>query len=141
MIGEFIMSRRIFLILLICLSAVLLYKGMKQSKQELGEEVTPQYLYKVLSVEEWKESQNDKSVKLGAIDKDFIHLSTEDQLSRIVEKYWGNVKEYVVVKIDTKKLPGKLVYEANPGGTNKYYHLYNATIPLSAVVDAKTIKK
>ncbi len=103
--------------------------------------MTPQYLYKVLSVEDWKESQGMESVKLAAADHDFIHLSTEDQLNRIVEKYWGNVPEYVVLKIDTTKILGKLVFEANPGGNNKYYHLYNGSIPLSAVVKSNTIKR
>lgn len=103
--------------------------------------MTPQYLYKVLSVEDWQKSQDMESVKLTDADQDFIHLSREDQLDRIVGKYWDKVPEYVLLKIDTKKLPGKLVFEVNPGGENKYYHLYDGSIPLQAVVESKTIKK
>jgi uncharacterized protein (DUF952 family) len=80
-------------------------------------------------------------VKLTEADQDFIHLAREDQLNRIVGKYWDEVPEYVVLKIDTKKLPGKLVLEANPGGENKYYHLYDGSIPLKAVVESEIIKK
>ena len=101
----------------------------------------PQYLYKVVSVEDWKKSQNLESVKLTDADQDFIHLAREDQLDRIVGKYWDKVPEYVVLKIDTTKLLGKLVFEANPGGENKYYHLYGGSIPLQAVVESKIIKK
>jgi uncharacterized protein (DUF952 family) len=80
-------------------------------------------------------------VKLNEADQDFIHLAREDQLDRIVGKYWDKNPEYVVLKIDTKKLPGKVVFEANPGGENKYYHLYDGSIPLKAVVESKIIRK
>lgn len=103
--------------------------------------MTPQYLYKLLSIENWKKSQNMESVKLPDTDQDFIHFAREDQLDRIVRKYWDKITQYVVLKIDTKKLPGKLVFEANPGGENKYYHLYDGSIPLKAVVESKIIKK
>lgn len=42
----------------------------------------------------------------------------------------------MVLKIDPSKLIGKLVFEVNPGGTQKYYHLYNGKIPLNAVIEA-----
>jgi uncharacterized protein (DUF952 family) len=80
-------------------------------------------------------------VNLTDADQDFIHLAREDQLDRITKKYWDKDPEYVLLKIDTKKLPGKLVFEANPGGENKYYHLYDGSIPLKAVVESKIIKK
>ncbi len=98
----------------------------------------PPYLYKVLSMDDWAKSC--KTVHLSSADADFIHFSTDDQLDKIIEKYWAGVPEYIVLKIDTRKLQGKLVLEANPGGTNKYYHLYNGSIPLSAVVESKVRK-
>jgi uncharacterized protein (DUF952 family) len=58
-------------------------------------------------------------------------------LDKIIEKYWAGVSEYVVLKIETAKLSGKLVLEANPAGTNKYYHLYNGSIPSNAIVESK----
>jgi uncharacterized protein (DUF952 family) len=102
-------------------------------------EEKPFYLYKVLSVDDWAKSC--KSIHLSSADADFIHFSTEDQLNRIIEKYWAEAPEYVLLKVDTRKLPGKLVLEANPGGTNKYYHLYNGSIPLSAVVESQVKSK
>lgn len=109
--------------------------------QENLENMTQQYLYKVLSIEDWKKSQSMEEVKLADADQEFIHLAREDQLDRIVGKYWDTAREYVVLKIDTKKLPGKLVFEANPGGENKYYHLYGGSIPLNAVVESTIIRK
>lgn len=105
------------------------------TKLEVTMEENPIYLYKVLSMDDW--SKTCETVHLSSMDADFIHLSTEDQLDKIIEKYWAGVSEYIVLKIETAKLPGKLVLEANPGGTNKYYHLYNGSIPLSAIVESK----
>ena len=31
-----------------------------------------------------------------------------------------------------------MVLEANPGGAAKYYHLYNGSIPLSAVISERS---
>jgi len=104
---------------------------------ELQKDNVPQFLYKILSLKDWDASQADVAIKLAKNDERFIHLSKEDQLDRISQKYWANVSEYVVLKIDTTKLPGRLVYEANPGGTSKYYHLYNGSIPMNAIVESK----
>jgi hypothetical protein len=35
--------------------------------------------------------------------------------------------------VDASKLAGRLVKERNPGGTTEYYHLYEGSIPTSAV--------
>ena len=104
-------------------------------------EMTPKYLYKIISVKDWKKSQGMEFVKLSSIDHDFIHLSKEDQLDRIIEKYWTDITEFIVLKIYTDKLPGRLIYEPNPGGLNKYYHLYNGSIPLNAVFESKAIRR
>lgn len=114
----------------------------KQTGSIQVEEMTekrPTYLYKVLSMDDWAKSC--KTVHLSSMDADFIHFSTEEQLDKIIEKYWADASEYVVLKIETAKLSGNLVLEANPGGTNKYYHLYNGAIPLIAIMESKVHKK
>lgn len=104
-------------------------------------ENTPQFLYKILSIENWQQSKRLPTLELGPDDQAFVHLATEDQLERILEKYWKNEKTFVILKIDTKKLKGKLVYEANPGGANRYYHLYDGAIPLESVVESMAINR
>ena len=125
---------KIFTLFLMCFFGMLSLDAYQQISLQQNE-MTPHYLYKVLSVEDWQKSQGMESVKLTDADQDFIHLAREDQLDRIVGKYWDKVPEYVVLKIDPTKLPGKLVFEANPGGENKYYHLYDGSIPLKAVIE------
>lgn len=104
------------------------------TKPQMQMEQTPEYLYKILSSEDWKKSESGLFVVIPKEDKDFIHLSKDDQVDRIIDKYWKTQSEFVILKVKTDHLPGTLVYEANPGGTNKYYHLYAGSIPLKAIV-------
>lgn len=106
----------------------------------LNQEQTPPYLYKVLSIQNWEESQKADALTLSKDDEAFIHFSRDDQLERITSKYWAHVPKYVVLKVDTSKLSGKMVYEANPGGTSKYYHLYDGSIPLEAIAESQIVK-
>lgn len=99
----------------------------------------PQYLYKILSLENWEATQNKKTAHLSAEDDAFIHFSTQDQLDRIIGKYWSEVPQFVILKIDSNKLEGKLVFETNPGRITKYYHLYDGFIPFNSIVESKIV--
>lgn len=97
------------------------------------ESMMQRYLYKVLASDAWEESQKGEFLILSADDEAFVHLSTSEQLDRIIGKYWADNPDYVILEIETQKLEGDLILEANPGGTNKYYHLYNAQIPIDSI--------
>lgn len=108
----------------------------------LGEvECGPKYLYKITTMDNWCESQGRSVLKLLIIDDDFIHLATEDQIGHVLKKFWSNYCDVVLLKLETAKLQGRLEYEVNPGGTNKYYHLYNGSIPREAVVESKILHR
>ena len=103
---------------------------------------TPTYLYKVLSLENWEASKRQKKLQLDpGMDKEFIHLARKDQLQRIIEKFWKNQTTFIIAKVVTDKLNGTLKFEANPGGNNKYYHLYDGSIPHTAVVNMETVNR
>ncbi len=98
-------------------------------------------LYKVISIENWNLSKLQNRLVLPPMDKSFIHLSTKKQLSGIIDKFWKNEPEFIMLTINAKQLPGKLVLEANPGGSNKYYHLYNGLIPINSVISISKVLK
>lgn len=110
------------------------------TQNALQEEYAPKYLYKIMSLDNWAESQCQTYLKLSPDDAQFIHFSREDQLSRICQKYWSHVPSYVVLKIETERLVGNLVFEENQPGGAKYYHIYNGAIPLRSVVECTTIQ-
>jgi len=95
----------------------------------------PEYLYKIISQTLWEQSQSQLNVVLPTEEGPFIHLAREDQLDRIIAKYWSCSSDYIILKIRTRELPGRLAFEANPGGTNKYYHLYGGCLPMCSVVE------
>lgn len=98
---------------------------------------TPKHLYKVISLELWRASENKKNVILSPEDATFIRFQKEDELGRLLH-YWSTLKTpHVVLKIKASKLEGKLVFEAKLGGSTKQYHLYNGCIPMNAIVDIK----
>ncbi len=99
----------------------------------MNEKKMPEALYKIVSIENWKASQSMGNLQLDAADKAFIHFSLKEQLDRIISKYWSGADRFIVLEIDPEKLTGELVYEANSGGVNKYYHLYDGAIPLGSI--------
>ena len=70
------------------------------------------------------------------MDDQFIHLATKKQVAHVADKFWKDL-EYVILKIDSTKILGRLSYETNPGGSTRYYHLYDGIIPLEAVTTEK----
>ena len=98
-----------------------------------------EYLYKIVSIEEWQKSLLHNEIVLSSMDKDFIHLAKEEQVVHVAQKFWEN-RDYIVLKLASKKLVGRLLYEVNPGGTTQYYHLYEGNIPLDAVVDVTIVR-
>lgn len=91
-----------------------------------------QYLYKIVSKQAWERSLLAGTLELAPIDKEFIHLATEEQLERVEKKFWPD-QDHVILKVEAKGMSGRLVHESNPGGSTKYYHLYDGNIPLEAV--------
>jgi peptide deformylase len=102
---------------------------------------TPQFLYKILSLRNWQSTQSRKNLFLSAEDDAFIHLATEEQLEKVIAKFWSQAPQFVILKLTADQLQGDLVFETNPGGTKRYYHLYKGFIPISAIVESRVIYK
>ena len=93
----------------------------------------PEFLYKVITQEAFFQSLHKKELLLSSIDKHFIHFSTQEQLPKIIQKFFPNQTVHIL-KIKASSLPGKLVLEKNPGGETQYYHLYNGSIPKESIL-------
>ena len=107
--------------------------------QRIGIDKPPTDLYKIVSVENWEQSKNQNKIVLSKMDDEFIHLATKEQLDKIIKKFWKGIATFVLLTVNSKKLPGKLKFESNPGGTNKYYHLYDGSIPNKSITKTKIV--
>lgn len=99
------------------------------------------YIYKILSAQAWQESQELGLIPPQKLDTNFIHLCKQDQINKIVEKFYNNEPKIIIATIDANKLSGNLIEEANPGGTTKYFHLYDGKLPLDCVVEINQYSK
>lgn len=100
-------------------------------------EEKPTYLYKIISLCNWQKSEREKIIFLTLDDKSFVHLAKKDQLYKVISKFFANEKTVVILKLQVAKIQGNLVYEKNPGGINKYYHLYDGFIPFEAICEVR----
>lgn len=122
-------KNKIILILLPAFVSTLLFWGFFAAQK-----TAPDNLYKIISLENWAASANSDRLSLSPHDNDFIHLATDEQLEKIIAKFWGNIPEFVVLTLDTTLLPGRLILEANNPHGNLYYHLYDGFIPLKSII-------
>ncbi len=76
------MKAIVILVLLIALAMVWVYSIERSPRQIETPVERPKYLYKILSLDDWRASDNKTTIHLSSFDKDFIHLATEDQLPR-----------------------------------------------------------
>jgi|GEM_PF-1189946 len=139
------MKKTISLSALACLSAQCTLHATTHLTEKESSVITkpsdamPEFLYKILPVDKWEASKAQKSLVLTSDDDTFVHFSKEDQYQKVADKFWKD-KSYVLLKITAAKLKGALILEANRPGGDKYWHLYDGSIPLEAVVEFTLIE-
>lgn len=70
---------------------------------------------------------------LALDDVGFIHCSTEDQIVGTANRFYGDLTQLVLVTIDPRLVPSRIVLEpAGPGANTLFPHIYGP-LPLSAV--------
>ena len=61
---------------------------------------------------------------LELVDQGFIHLSTAEQLSGVVERFYQGVPNLVLLHVNETKLTAELVFEQLDGAPEPFPHLY-----------------
>jgi uncharacterized protein (DUF952 family) len=93
------------------------------------------FVYRVLDLEEWLNFKKKKVFIGNDLDQrsGYIHLSQKDQLRKTIDIYFKK-KKIVILKIRTKNLKQKLLWETSREG-EKFPHLYDK-LSLESVVKA-----
>jgi len=68
------------------------------------------YIYKVLTIVGLGKGLEQKDIALHALDSTFIHCSKKEQLGHVTQKFFSN-EPYVVLRVETDRLVGDLVFE------------------------------
>lgn len=94
-------------------------------------------IYHIVLPEKWEEIKDKSFYQAESLAAEgFIHCSYADQLDGVLERYYSNAKEVVVLSIDANALTSPLVSE--PSTNNEPYpHIYGP-INMGAVTQAET---
>jgi uncharacterized protein (DUF952 family) len=93
-------------------------------------------IYKILNELEWSLFQENNRFAGSNLDhKDhFMHASYNDQLPRIMEKFFPN-QPVIVLKLDHERIAPHVKPESNKPGGDIYPHIYCLTLTLDHVVE------
>jgi uncharacterized protein (DUF952 family) len=68
----------------------------------------------------------------------YIHCSTAQQWPGVIERYYADVPDLLLLHIDEARLTSPLVYEQLPGMPEPFAHIYGP-INIDAVIDTQTL--
>ena len=82
----------------------------------------------------WEEARRTGTLTVPSLKEEgFIHCCTEEQIPSIIDRFYADKPEVLVLAIDTDKLESQLVYEWSPSMQQTYPHIYGP-INTAAVV-------
>ena len=93
-------------------------------------------VYKIFTESEWKDFQEAGQFKGSADDlrDGFIHLSTEEQVDGVIEKYFSGQHPLYIAEFSNPEFLQRLNWEAST--SNEIYpHLYNSALLMSEVIN------
>jgi len=68
----------------------------------------------------------------------FIHCASDTQLPGVIQRYYANAEQLVLLHIDPDQMKADLIMENTVGGEELFPHIYSA-IAASAIVDMETL--
>lgn len=83
------------------------------------------YIYHMAAREDWERSKEGGVYEVPSLKEEgFIHCCMEEQVARVLERFYKDAAETVVLRIDSRKLTSQLVYEWSPSMEATYPHVY-----------------
>lgn len=95
-------------------------------------------IYHVVPAEIWAKFDGEPTYEADSLaNEGFIHLSEQGQVAGVLDRYYQNVPDLLLLHIDADKLTHELRYEAATNG-ERFPHVYGP-INKSAVVDIEKL--
>ena len=83
------------------------------------------YIYHIAALADWNRAKESGYYEVPSLKEEgFIHCSMEDQVPRVVDRFYSDRKDIVVLCIDSRKLKSQLVYEWAPSMEATFPHVY-----------------
>ena len=68
----------------------------------------------------------------------FIHMSKAEQVAGVLERYYKNITDLLILHVDESKLTAELRYELSPSLKEEFPHVFGA-VNLDAVIEVEEI--
>ncbi len=96
-------------------------------------------IYHVVSKKNWQASLEQGFYAAPSLATEgFIHLSKKEQVEGVLQRYYANQQDLLLLNVDETKLKAELKYELAPSVNELFPHLFGR-LNLDAVVAIDTI--
>ncbi len=82
-------------------------------------------IYHIASIAAWEAAQeNNQYIHPSLAAEGFIHACSKEQLNGVLDRYYKNVTDIVLLEIDESKLTNPLKYELAPSVNEMFPHCF-----------------
>jgi uncharacterized protein (DUF952 family) len=101
-------------------------------------------IYHIARAADWERARPAGEYRMSTVDttleqQGFIHASTASQVAGVANRFYAGVPDLVLLEIDEELLGPEIRYEAPPGGTQRYPHIYGP-LNTGAVVGTRPLE-
>lgn len=96
-------------------------------------------IYHITKKQDWAAAVNNGLYEAASLSSEgFIHNSTKEQVSGVLQRYYKNETDLVLLHIDETLLTAPLKYELAPSINEMFPHIFGP-ININAVVNVETL--
>lgn len=96
-------------------------------------------VYHITKANDWKEAQMEQIYAPSSLrDEGFIHFATKEQLPRVIDRYFKDQTDLLLIHVDPLKVKAELKYEQVYEQESLYPHLYGP-LNLDAVIKTELV--
>ena len=96
-------------------------------------------IYHVVTKTLWLEALQQGYYEASSLSiEGFIHLSKKEQVAGVLQRYYKNITDLLLLHVDENKLAAELKYELSPSVNEEFPHLFGR-LNLDAVVDISEV--
>jgi uncharacterized protein (DUF952 family) len=96
-------------------------------------------IYHVTTKSQWDEAVSKGFFEVESLQiEGFIHMSKIDQVDGVLNRYYQNVSDLVLLHVEEKKLTAEIKYELSPSVNQEFPHVFGP-ININAVVKVEAL--
>jgi len=97
-------------------------------------------IYHVTTKAAWEQALQNGFYETASLQTEgFIHNSTQQQVSGVLDRYYKNATDLLLLHIDESKLTSPLKYELAPSVNEEFPHIFGP-VNLDAVVETEWLR-